>query len=84
MRRRHHRQAAFGLFAKQAEIGRRIADTEYAQPAGVFPARTNAAADKTPRHDAKVLAIEIAQVDDIHAGKIARIEALCFFASLRR
>jgi hypothetical protein len=39
---------------------------------GILPARANAAADKAPGHDAKVLGVEIAQVDDIHKSKIAR------------
>ncbi len=32
----------------------------------------DAAADEAPRHDAEPLGIEVAQIDDVHAGKIAR------------
>jgi hypothetical protein len=49
-----------------------LADAEHAQPVGVPPARADAAADETPRHDAKVLGVEIPQIDDIHDPKIAR------------
>ena len=73
LRRRHQGEAALGLLAEQAEIGRRIADAQDPQCAGVLPARANAAADEAPRHDAEALGVEIAQVDDIHEGKIARI-----------
>ncbi len=77
LRRRHQGEAALGLLAEQAEIGRRIADAEHAQLMGILPARAYAAADETPGHDAEVLGVEIAQVDDIHKVKIARI-ALVF------
>ena len=38
-----------------------------------LPVEWSEAADEAARHDAKPLGIEIAQVDDIHAGKLARI-----------
>src|ERR1700692_2769332 len=65
--------ASAGLLAEQAQIGRRIADAQDSERVGVLPARTNAAADKAPGHDAEVLGVEIAQVDHIHEDKIARI-----------
>ena len=39
---------------------------------GVAPARADAAADKAARHRAEPLGIKIAQIDDVHGGKIAR------------
>src|SRR5262249_5687123 len=77
LRRRHEGEAAFRLLAKQTEIGRRIADAEHAQAAGVGEAGANAAADETSGDDAKALGIEIAQVDDVvgHGAKIARASA---------
>ena len=71
LRRRHQGEAALGLLAEQAEIGRGIADAQHAQCTGVVPARANAAADEAPGHDAQVLGVEISQVDDIHGDKIA-------------
>ncbi len=71
LRGRHHGKAAFRLVAEQAEIGRRIADAEDAQPVGIVPPHTDAVADKAAGHDAKLLAIKIAQVDHIHDGKLA-------------
>jgi hypothetical protein len=63
--RRHESEATLGFFAKQAEIGRRITDTEHALASGVAPQRSDAATAKSPRHDAQALAIKIAQVNDI-------------------
>ena len=65
LRRRHEGEAAFRLLAKEAEIGRRIADARDAHPARVGKARADAAADEAPRHHAQALGIEIAQVDDV-------------------
>ena len=65
LRRRHEGEAALGLLAEQAEIGRRVADAEHAQPAGVAPAPADAAADEMPRHRAEPLGVEIAQIDDV-------------------
>ena len=53
LRRRHEGKAALGLFAKQAEIGRRIADAEHALAARIGPARADAAADEAARHHAR-------------------------------
>ena len=72
---RHEGEAALGLLAEQAEIGRRIADAEHALAGGIAPQRTHAAADKAARHHAERLAVKIAQIDDIdgHGGKLAQV-----------
>ena len=66
LRGRHQRQATLGFFAEQAEIRRRIADTEHALAARIFPARADAAADKAPSDDAEPLGVKVAQVDNVH------------------
>jgi hypothetical protein len=48
-------KAALAVFAKQAEIGRRIAEPEHALALGVRPALLNAATDQPPRHNAEAL-----------------------------
>ena len=58
-------EAALGLLAEQAEIGRGIADAEHALAGGVAPQAADAAADEAAGHHAQPLAIEIAQVHDI-------------------
>ena len=70
--RRHHGEAALGLFAEQTEIRGGIADAEHAHAAGIGPARANAVTDEAAGHDAKMLGVEISQVDDVHEPKIAR------------
>jgi hypothetical protein len=62
---RHEGEAAFGLLAEQAEIGRGVADAEHALAGGIPPQSANAAADETTGHHAQALAVEIAQVNDV-------------------
>src|SRR5213079_331745 len=63
--RRHEGEAAFGILAKQAEIGRRVTEPEHPLPGRIGPARPDAAVDQLPRHDAEALRIEIAEIDDV-------------------
>ena len=70
LRRRHEGDAALAVLAEQPEIGRRIAEAEHALALPRRPSRANAAIDQLPRHDAEALRIEVAEVDDIHAGPI--------------
>ena len=73
LRRRHEGEAAFRLFAKEPEIGSRIADAEHLHAAGVGEPGANATSDEAPGDHAKALGIEIAQIDDVvgHGTKIA-------------
>src|SRR4029079_16613394 len=68
---RHERQAPFGLLAKQAEIGRGVAETDEPQPGSVGPPSPDAPSDEMPRHRAQPVGVEIAQVDNVdgHGGK---------------
>src|SRR6266436_1747893 len=77
LRRRHEGDAALAVLAKQAEIGRGIAEAEYPLALRVRPARMDAAIDQPPRHDAEALRIEIAEIDDIdgHALNVTRRRA---------
>ncbi len=81
---RHEGEAPLRLLAEQSEIGRRVADAEHADAAGIGKARTDAAADEAPRRHAQPLGVEIAQIDDVdgHGAKIARISVLPYPAFL--
>ncbi len=71
---RHEGEAAFGLLAEKAEIGRRIADADHALAGGIAPQLADAAANEAAGHHAQALAVKIAQIDDIdrHAVKLSR------------
>ena len=71
------------ILAEQAEIGRRVADAQHPLRPRVAPARADTAADEAAGYDAELLSVEIAQVDDVHGYKIARIVPL-FRPLLRR
>src|SRR5262249_11773891 len=64
---RHEGKTTFCIFAEQAKIGRGVADAEHPQSSASGPQPTNPATDETPRHRAKWMSVEIAQVNDIHA-----------------
>ena len=57
MRSRHESEAPLGFVPEQAKIRRGITDAEDAQRPRIVPARADAVADKTARHDAQVLGI---------------------------
>ena len=65
LRRRHEGEAALGLLAEQAEIGRGVADAEHALAGVSRHSAADAAADEAARHHAEPLAVEIAQIDDV-------------------
>src|SRR4029079_11067759 len=65
LRRRHECNAALAVLAKQAEIGRRVAEPEHALTLRVGPSRPDRTVDQLPRHDAEAARIEITEIDDI-------------------
>src|SRR5204862_2180803 len=74
LRRRHERDAALAVFAKQPEIGRGVAEAEHALALHIGPSRPDAAVDQLPRHDAEAARIEITEVDDVdgHGRNLTR------------
>src|SRR5262249_34793955 len=76
--RRHEGDAAFRIFTKKSEIGRRIADAEDALALRIGPALPDAAIDQLPRHGAEALRIEITEIDDVDAHGSNLTRSSCY------